>query len=505
MTNQAAESTGELEGETPAVVYGGSAGAATAVCLVRGVIAAGLGLGALAVLVTVVWISSPYPDSGPGGALRVAAALWLLAHGAELVRVDTLSGVPAPVGLVPLLLSALPAWLVYRTSRDALDPGDGRVRPSTGGVVLTVTAGYLAVAAGAVAYARGGAGPAAEPVSAALHVPCLVAAAALAGAWTAHGRPLGPMPAWVPGWVRRAPARSRSLAAARAAGGALVVLLGGGALVAAVAVGWHAGAARASLLGLSGDWAGRGAVLALVVALLPNAAVWGAAYGLGPGFLLGTGAVVTPLGVSAAVTAPDFPLLAAVPEGAGRGGWVTWAAGVVPVAAGLVAGWRVAGEAAPPLARREETWAVRETAAACLLAGLLVGAVTAALSAAAGGPLGANRLAAFGPLWWRTGPAAAGWVAVLGLAVALGVRAWRVRGDAGEAGVAGVRGPGWWARWRGRGAGAGDSAPGVRVPEGAEVGAPDAYGVLPADWEGGEGGTAGAVPAAFSPVPPLPD
>ena len=82
-----------------------------------GALAAGLGLGSFAVLVMVLWISSPYPDSGPGSALHVAASLWLLAHGAELVRTDTLSGVPAPVGVTPLLLLVLPAWLMQRAAR----------------------------------------------------------------------------------------------------------------------------------------------------------------------------------------------------------------------------------------------------------------------------------------------------------------------------------------------------------------------------------------------------
>ncbi|MDX3249530.1 DUF6350 family protein, partial [Streptomyces sp. ME18-1-4] len=91
--------------------------------LLGGAFAAGLGLGSFAVLVMVLWISTPYPDSGPEGALHAAAALWLLAHGAELVRVDTLSGVAAPVGVTPLLLLALPVWLVRRAARDAVDGG----------------------------------------------------------------------------------------------------------------------------------------------------------------------------------------------------------------------------------------------------------------------------------------------------------------------------------------------------------------------------------------------
>ncbi|MGK5548970.1 cell division protein PerM, partial [Streptomyces sp. URMC 127] len=91
---------------------------------VGGAIAAGLGLGALAVVVLLLWITSPYPDGGAGEALRTAAALWLLAHGADLVRTDTLTGAPAPIGLTPMLLTALPCWLLYRAARHALDPPD---------------------------------------------------------------------------------------------------------------------------------------------------------------------------------------------------------------------------------------------------------------------------------------------------------------------------------------------------------------------------------------------
>lgn len=136
-----------------------------AASLLAGAVAAGLGLGSFAVLVMVLWVSSPYPDSGPGGALHMAAALWLLAHGIELVRTDTLSGVPAPVGVTPLLLLALPVWLLHRAARDAVlgadagDRGDDHegppliaARTAWTGVAL----GYLAVGTAAALYASGG-------------------------------------------------------------------------------------------------------------------------------------------------------------------------------------------------------------------------------------------------------------------------------------------------------------------------------------------------------------
>ena len=174
--------------------------------LLGGVLAAGLGLGSFAVPVMLLWISSPYPDSGPGGALHVAAALWLLAHGAELVRADTLSGVPAPVGVTPLLLSVLPVWLVHRAARDAVDGGGAAGRegppPVSGRTAWAgVVAGYLGVGAGVAFHADGGA---LRPswVWTALCVPVVVGLAAGAGVWTAYGRPREPLERALPRWAR---------------------------------------------------------------------------------------------------------------------------------------------------------------------------------------------------------------------------------------------------------------------------------------------------------------
>ncbi|MFI5874158.1 DUF6350 family protein [Streptomyces sp. NPDC051445] len=417
--------------------------------LLGGALAAGLGFGSFAVLVMVLWISSPYPDSGPGGALHVAAALWLLAHGAEVVRVDTLSGVPAPVGVTPLLLLGLPVWLVWRAARDAVEGGyddEGTVSGSAPAAWAGVVLGYLAVGSGTACYAAGGA---LRPSWAwtAVCVPVVAALAAGAGAWSAQGRPRGSVDSallLLPGGVRRlfpgVDGRERLGVAGRAAGAGAAVLFGGGVLLAAVSSVWHLGAAREAFLQLTEGWSGRFAVLLLCVALVPNAAVWGAAYALGPGFVLGAGHVVAPLSSDPAPLLPPFPLLAAVPE-AGSGTLWNWAAGVVPVAAGVTLGVFVARAAGGPGSRNSTVggagavgaagargaWSRGRTAGVVLLAGVGCGVLMGTLAGLSGGPLGVSALARFGPVWWQVGGAVVPWTVGVGMPVAVAVRGWRCR------------------------------------------------------------------------------
>lgn len=422
-----------------------------------GAVAAGLGLASFAVLVMVLWISSPYPDSGPGGALHVAAALWLLAHGAELVRTDTLSGVPAPVGVTPLLLFALPAWLVYRAARDAVDgapdvnaevdqdPDEDVPRVAARTAWVGVVLGYLAVGAAAALYAASGdLRPSWTWTGVCL--PLVAVAGAGAGVWTAYGRPREPVDSvliLLPGGLRRlvlgADARERLGAAARAAGAGAAVFAGGGALLLGASLVWHGGAARASFWQLTAGWSGRFAVLLLCLVLVPNAVVWAAAYALGPGFALGVGHVTGPLSSAPAPLLPPFPLLAAVPD-AGPGTPLNWACVVVPVAAGVTVGWFTAGAAL----RREETagiWSLRRTAGSAGLSAVLCAVVLSVFAGLAGGPLGVAALARFGPVWWQVGGAALLWTAAVGVSVAVVVRGWRCRGGRGvRAGATGAWG-----------------------------------------------------------------
>ncbi|MFE9876525.1 DUF6350 family protein [Streptomyces sp. NPDC005784] len=426
-----------------------------AASLLGGALAAGLGLGSFAVLVMVLWISSPYPDSGPGGALHVAAALWLLAHGVELIRTDTLSGLPMPVGVTPLLLLALPVWLLHRAAREAADVTSGASpRTAWAGVV----AGYLSVGWAAALYASGGT---LRPswTWAVICLPLLAVIAAGTGVWTAYGRPWGPMPFRRKRFVEPLPltgvrpvlAVRRLVAvddrvlggAARAAAAGVAVLVGGGALLVAASLVWHGDTARASFVQLTGVWSGRFAVLLLCLVLVPNAAVWGAAYGLGPGVVLSAGHVAGPLTATVVGTRTTadlltaFPLLAALP-GAGSGAPPTWLSGLVPVAAAVTVAWFVVkAGAVRGTPGREEPWSHGRTVAVVSLAAGWCGIALGALAGLAGGPLGVGALTHFGPVWWQVGPATAVWTAVVGIPVAVGASEWRdrARGAAKGAGV----------------------------------------------------------------------
>lgn len=424
-----------------------------------GVLAAGLGLGVFAVLVMVLWISSPYPDSGPGGALHVAAALWLLAHGAELVRVDTLSGVPAPVGVTPLLLLVLPVWLLHRAARDAVEGAEGGAPVGARTAWVGVVAGYLGVGAGVAWYAAGGV---LRPSGmGTVWVPAVAVAAAGVGVWSAGGRPREELARMVPGWVGRGlSGGGASAVVGRAVGAGAGTLVGGGAVVVAVSSVWHAGAARVAFLQLTEGWSGRFAVLLLCLALVPNAAVWGAAYAVGPGFVLGVGHVVTPLGSDPAPLLPPFPLLAAVP-GAGAGTVWNWAAGVVPVVAGVVVGVCVGGAAAGSgggvAVAPVEAWSRWRTVGGVVAAGTGCAVVAGVLAWVAGGPLGVGVMARFGPVGWQVGGAVVMWVVAVGVPVGMWVRRWRGRG-VGEF------------SWTGVGVAVGAGA--VEVPESRDDGEP---------------------------------
>ena len=439
--------------------------------LFAGVIAAGLGLGGLTVLVLLLWIISPYPDSGAGGALHIAADLWLLGHGCRLVRTETLSGVPAPVALTPLLMVVLPVWLLYRACLHALTEGgdrtarldshDGQV-PGVLAPVGWVACGYLLTGGTAVLFASGG--PVrADVLSAAVRLPLFVVCVAAAAAWVGLGRataglssPTSPSqnspkthgssqvvdvpddeprtgadddPATesaLPSRLRETVALARRLRPAHAALRATAVLCGGGLLLTLGALLWHMPAVQSAFPALAPDLSGQFAVLLLIVVLLPNAAVWAAAYD-SVRLRAGRGDRGGAVGRRRRPASASAPAAGRAARGrCGRSGRVR-AAACVPLAAGVTIGCRVARAAVPELGTHEGSAGWQSTACVAALVACCCGAGTAVLAACSGGAIGSRELAFFGPSWWLTGLAAVAWAAVVGLPSALAVRAWRLR------------------------------------------------------------------------------
>ncbi|MGY1437545.1 cell division protein PerM [Streptomyces reniochalinae] len=425
--------------------------------LLGGAVAAGLGLGVCAVVVLLLWTVSPYPDSDADGALHLAADLWLLAHGVQLVRHETLSGIPAPVGVTPLMLTVVPVWLLWRATREGLESrpaaGAGYGAAAVGG---WVSGGYLLVTAAAVAYASGGPIEA-EPAGTSWRLPLFVVVVtglcaafssqrrSVANAWTQLSSRLPEAPRERVSGVTRQMTRERAVVAVQAGGAATVVLCGGGAFLLSAALVWDVRTVCRTFPQLTETLSGQFAVLLLGVALLPNAVLWATSYGLGPGFTLGGDSVVSPVLSTGSPHLPPFPLLSVVPEESSGGVVACCLVAVVPALGGLMCGWWV-GRSQAAVGRAEVAvrqrgghpagW--RAVLVTVPLAAVLCGALLALLAAVAGGPLGSAALAHVGPSWWQTGGAACGWMIAVGLPTALGVR-WWVRSSARRAAAAAAR------------------------------------------------------------------
>ena len=347
--------------------------------------ALGAGLVALALPVLLVWATDSRSGSGAVAALRAVAQVWLLANGDHL-------HVPGGVlGLTPLGLTALPLALLWRGGRHAaLTVGTGDLA-AVGTLTAAITVPY-AVGTAVVAAAASTAQLRPAPVHALLAGAVVAALGAGAGVLRQSG-----ITAQL---VDRLPPRVRGLSVGTAA--AVVLLVGVGALVAGASLAVHVH--RAGVLARSSHPGVVGGVALLLVGLLlvPNAALWAAAWLAGPGFAVGVGTTVGPLG-TAVGPLPALPLLAALPASAPPT-WLGMCALAIPALAGAAAGAVVA----PRLA---VGW-LRAAGEAALL-GPCAAVAVGVLAAVSGGPLGGGRLRAVGPSPWRVGLAA-------GLGIAVG-------------------------------------------------------------------------------------
>jgi hypothetical protein len=144
------------------------------------------------------------------------------------------------------------------------------------------------------------------------------------------------------------------------------------------------------------------------LAVLPNLVLWAVAWLIGPGFAIGAGSHVSPVG-TALGPIPALPVFGALPTGDSAFGF----AGVlVPVLAGFFAGVAVR----PALARALAHLGPLVILGVALGGGIVGGALIGVLAAASGGAAGPGRLAEVGP-----DPIAVGLVAAAEFAVAIGI------------------------------------------------------------------------------------
>ncbi len=326
--------------------------------------------GALAVCAVflVGWLVDGRTDAGAWEAARLGLQGYLLAHGGTL-------GVPwGTLGLPPLGLTVLPVWLLMRAGASVARRHKVASLRVAGLVIATVTASYAALLA-LLAFVVSTATVSASPVRAGLGGLVLAAVGSSIGVLREAGSgllPLGRLPG------------------PRPAGGAAVLagfltLLGLGALVVAVALAPDTGRYAELSRAVAPTWTGAVGLALLALLLLPNAAVFAVAVGLGPGFALGADTAVTPSG-SHLGEVPALPLLAALPDGG-----TSWPTMVVPLCVAVVIGVVLTARLDP-----EDSRGVASTAAWAAGTGVVIAAAAGVLGYAAGGPLGAGRLATIG-------------------------------------------------------------------------------------------------------------
>jgi hypothetical protein len=159
--------------------------------------------------------------------------------------------------------------------------------------------------------------------------------------------------------------------------------------------------------------------------LVPNLVVWAAAYLVGPGFAVGVGSAVSPLGTQLGLV-PALPLFGALPESTTSLGLVVL---LVPIAVGVGIGLLCAPRLVA-ISRHRSGGALR-LALTGLGIGLVGATVIAALAALSAGAMGPGRLLEVGPNGGLIWAYAAGEI-IVGALLGLLLRSRRLASDEAE-------------------------------------------------------------------------
>jgi hypothetical protein len=367
-----------------------------------------LGIVPFAGLAVLSWLTSTWGGDGGSApdAMRVGLHLWLSGHHVPI----TLDGAPMTVAPLGITIAVLVTLLAAggRIARHALIVNWLDAAKAAAGLGGVYGAGLLLTAALTVAP-----GAHANPFLAFLAG--FVAGVLAGGAGLLRRTPqlVGELRVLVP-----MPVRAGLVGAVVGVG---TILAAGFALTVVSLVLHHE--RLVALFGLyHGGWFST-VVLALVcVALLPNAAVFGAAYLLGPGFAIGADTLVSPMVVELGKV-PALPLLAALPSPGQPPVTMAlaYAIAVVAGALGLAAALRYA-------VRHDDDWRALPIDRAALrgvLTGCTAAVVVTALILFSGGAWGDGRLSQVGAPALSTLALAVAW---FGLTGAVGSTLWWLTG-----------------------------------------------------------------------------
>lgn len=355
---------------------------------------AAAGIVACALVVVLVW----GVDRGFGGdpllQWRVAVDAWLLGHGVDLTvalpqeAVVALgleqAGRPFAIELGAWGIALVTLWLHWRSgTRIAELP---RIDAAIAGVSGAIAAGLIGLGAAATALHE----IASPSLAQSFAWPALVAAAGMLAAIVgAHGH------AWLTAlgrWLTVDEAGIRTIRAAlRTGAGGAVGVLGVGALLVALGMGLRFVDGIVATEALEPTHLGVVVLFLVQLALAPVAIVWASAWAIGPGFALGRGSSVSPIGTDLGPV-PSLPLLSAIEPNAHP--WML-AVVVLPVLVGVAAGWLARQTLLASTDLHPTRW--WQLVAAAIGGGLVAGAILGALAVLVSGAVGPGRLGTAGP------------------------------------------------------------------------------------------------------------
>ncbi|MFZ2963809.1 MAG: DUF6350 family protein, partial [Rhodoglobus sp.] len=209
----------------------------------------------------------------------------------------------------------------------------------------------------------------------------------------------GRLRAWFESWPRSV--RLATVTALRGGAAAAAAILAVAAIVTTGAIVFAYARIITLYESLHGEVLGGIAITLGQLALLPNLVIWTASWLIGPGFAIGTGSLVSPLGTQLGPL-PALPVLGALPGGQPAFGFVGL---LVPIVAGFLIGTVLAGR----LRGRLDDGPLL---LAGLGAGVVGGVLLGLLAWASAGSAGPGRLVHVGPDPWAVGICAAIEIAV---------------------------------------------------------------------------------------------